>query len=298
MSEPTEEIQESVYEDNLDLSDVSVDSDHSDSSDITGIMASCIQPPRFCGDSGARAEIWLRHYENYAHLTKLCGEARLMMLPFFPDGKAKKWYDALPLDTQGNYARLKTELTKRFNGDDGLSQGLGLWALRKLPGESLDDYFLRVQSFSRDNVPEQFLVSVAIPGLTPELKQIVMPQPNVKTLEDLRIATTLAERTLLATGASVSAMEPGPQFMKLLMDQIKDLTMAIKTHNQPQEKSQDRPETRQRRQRVACRNCRGMVSHKLEKRPAYNLKCEYCGGKHHTEAVCEKKARECSSSRQ
>ena len=144
-------------------------------------MANHIQLPRFCGDSGAKAKIWLRHYENYAHLTKLSDEARLMMLPFFLDGKAKKWYDALPLDTQGNYARLKTKLTKRFNGDDGLSQGLGLWALRKLPRESQDDYFLRVQSFSHYNVPEQFLVCAAMQGLTPELKQIVMSQPNVKT---------------------------------------------------------------------------------------------------------------------
>ena len=40
--------------------------------------------------------------------------------------------------------------------------------------------------------------------------------------------------TKLATGASVSAMEPGPQFMKLLMDQIKDLkdlTLAITTQS-------------------------------------------------------------------
>ena len=200
------------------------------------------------------------------------------------------------MDTQGNYARLTSELTKRFNGDDGLSQGHGLWALRKLPGESLDDYFLRVQSFSRDNVPEQFLVSAAMQGLTPKLKQIVMPQPNIRTLEDLRVATTLAERTLMATGASVSALEQGPQFMRILMDQIKDLTLAIKTQNQPQEKPQHLPDTRQRKQRVACRNCRGMVSHKLEKCPAFNLKYEYCGGRHHTEAVCEKKARELNSS--
>ena len=178
------------------------------------------------------------------------------------------------MDTQGNYARLEAGLTKRFNGDDGLSQDLGLWALRKLPGEHLDDYFLSVQSFSRDNVLEEFLVSAAMQGLTPELKQVVMPQPNVKTLENHRIATTLAEITLLATGASVSAMEPGPQFMKLHMDQIKDLTLAIKTQNQPQEKSQDRPVTRQRRQRIACRYWRGMVSHKSEKCPACNLKCD------------------------
>ena len=48
---------------------------------------------------------------------------------------------------------------------------------------------------SNKNYPESLLTGIALKGLTVDIKTIVMPQ-NHKTLEDLRKAAMLAEKTV------------------------------------------------------------------------------------------------------
>lgn len=331
-SDGEEQSQNCSLEDSVNLSDISTGTDLEDTvQEVVNItepqpvlinaeeasigMANHIRPATFAGDAGCRADVWLKEYESFVRLTRIPEENKALYLQFYLDGKAKKWYQALPDTTKQNYDVLVEELKRRFNGDDGLGHGFGLWALNMLPGESAEDYISRVNSFNMGgNVPENILVGAAMKGLSVDLQRIVMPQ-RITTLDELRVAVLLAERTLMNTGASVNvAKVRAPEYDSLsvqvqkLADELRDLKSQMVNTDQPQPRSAPMTYSRQRgqyrnqqmqanqrsngQQTYACRNCRGMVSHSLKHCPAYNQKCSYCGLLHHTELVCEKKERE------
>ena len=63
----------------------------------------------------------------------------------------------------------------------------------------MDDYLVRIQTQTRDSgVPESLLVGIMFGGLRPDLAAIVMPQLP-KTLQQLRSAATIAEKTVAIT---------------------------------------------------------------------------------------------------
>ena len=67
--------------------------------------------------------------------------------------------------------------------------------IKQLESETVDDYLVRIQTQTRDSgVPESLLVG----GLRPDLPAIVMPQLP-KTLQQLRSAPTIAEKTVAIT---------------------------------------------------------------------------------------------------
>lgn len=278
-------------------------------------MANIVKLAHFTGEPGSRADVWLKEYDSFIQINRIPAENKAMTIQFYLDGKAKRWYHALPDATKNDYNLLTEEMRKRYNGDDGLGQGLGLWALSMMPGETSEDYISRVNSFNIGaNIPENVLVGAAMKGLPMELQKIVMPQ-RITNLEELRVAVLLAERTLLNTSASVSAIKMSEQDsikaqMQALTDELRELRTQVSQRSQPEARStnyarqrgQRRPmqmqsvsHGNQGRPTYACRNCRGMVSHSLRQCPAYNKKCTYCNLMHHTEAVCERKERESGS---
>jgi hypothetical protein len=68
--------------------------------------------------------------------------------------------------------------------------------LQQKHGGKSSSFFTRVLSATNQRgYPELLFISIVPRGLKPELRQIVMPQ-NLQTVEELRKATHLAERTL------------------------------------------------------------------------------------------------------
>jgi hypothetical protein len=59
-----------------------------------------------------------------------------------------------------------------------------------------------LQVTNNKSYPESLVLSLALKGLNPEIKQIVMPQ-NHTTNEALRKASNLAEKTVVATDNTV-----------------------------------------------------------------------------------------------
>jgi hypothetical protein len=73
--------------------------------------------------------------------------------------------------------------------------------IKQLESETVDDYLVRIQTQTCDSgVPESLLVGIMVGGLRPDLAAIVMPQLP-KTLQQLRSAPTIAEKTVAITSS-------------------------------------------------------------------------------------------------
>lgn len=116
---------------------------------------------------------------------------------------------------------LTMAIQNRFNGNDGLDNDLALLTLTQQPNESCANYFTRILKVtSNRDYPESLFTGIALKGLNTSIKTIVMPQ-NHKTLEDLRKAATLAEKTVLATSASAASINV-EDITKRVLDAVTD----------------------------------------------------------------------------
>lgn len=163
---------------------------------------------------------------------------------------------------------------------------------------------------SNKNYPESLLTGIALKGLTVDIKTIVMPQ-NHKTLEDLRKAAMLAEKTVLATSATTAAVNV-EDITKRVLEAVTDKLTEVMAFGRdrsdehrppPQTWSRQRQEYRSGDSRTArqaqmprsgqqekvCRGCGGKTFHNQKECGAYGVTCSYCGKRNHFTETCELK---------
>jgi hypothetical protein len=284
-------------EDSLGLSDLEVDLITTEEV-IMAMPQISISP--FHGNPGERADEWLVWFNNFADVHGHNADKRCKMLPFYLRDHAVAWFSSLQADTKGNYESLTAALKDRFNGSDGLDTNMALLSLQQQHGESCAHYFTRILKVTNgQSYSEDLLCSVAIKGLSGQVKAIVMPQ-NVKTLEELRKAATLAERTIAATSGSINAASNFPNIVGQQLEKISQRLEAIELRGQESEMPKPtwsrtrglRDRQRQNDDKIACKRCEGKFSHSLQDCPAFGKICLFCNGRNHFSETCYKRKNE------
>ena len=168
---------------------------------------------KFAGDDSVDAKSWLNWFERYCLFHKQDEGQQLLTLPFYLTSHARIWYDALPDAAKTDLKTLKEAFESRFRKQDILDTEL--LDITQRPEESCNDYFTRVLKKAQQSTEDKSLVSsLAIKGLRPAIKQIVMPQ-NPKDFDDARQRAILAEKTVLATTAPVAAYSASASDIKV-----------------------------------------------------------------------------------
>ena len=149
--------------------------------------ASNLKIDKFKGDNAQNVDTWLSMYKQYCSFYDLLDKKSADLFPFHLDGHAIIWYDTMILDN------LITLFKKRFKDKQHL---LDLTILQTHQGrnEYVLDYLSQLYQLATNrNISDDILLAVAMHGLKPELKTIVMTKEPTD-VEELRHCATLAEK--------------------------------------------------------------------------------------------------------
>jgi hypothetical protein len=181
---------------------------------------------------------------QYCTLLKYSEYETATSFPFFVADYVQDWYYALDDSIDTNLQLLKAAFFERFQRRN---IEYDLHNIRQLESETVDDYLVRIQTQTRDSgVPESLLVGMMFGGLRPDLAAIVMPQLP-KTLQQLRSAATIAEKTVAITSTkqivqltaqvvNMASMED--RIMNMLTDKLNANVAAMSDLHANQQRSQ------------------------------------------------------------
>ena len=281
-------------ESSLDLSDLE-GTEVSDSPDHSIMAAQGPALPPFHGNAGERAEEWLMWFGNFTAGNGWNDTKKFQMLPLYFKDHAHAWYVSLADNKKDTLANLTANMKLRFNGSDGLDVDMAILTISQEPGESCNNYFSRILKVTAGHeYQDSLLYTVALKGLNSNLKAIVMPQGKT-TLEELRKAAVLAEKTVAATmvASSVNSVDVNSITEKVLSDVSERLSevMAFERGRQQSpawnNQQQQQPQRSQQRQdrEYACMKCQGRTigTHYCG---AQDKQCSYCGRKGHFTETC------------
>lgn len=162
-------------------------------------MSLHLSMPHFEGKPADDADEWLEMFENFCKINKLSEDRQQATFAMYLKDTAKTWYRHLPCEIKDNFARVIAAFRERFNGSDGLQPDMVILTLQQHANESVSEYISRVMNQTlRLGLSQSVVASLAVKGLRTELRNIVMPQQGLVTLEAVRRAATLAERTVNA----------------------------------------------------------------------------------------------------
>ena len=264
----------------------------------------------FHGNSGERADDeWLVWFTNYADAHGFNADKRRQTMPFFLKDHALTWYNSLTTPIKADFDQLTTAMKTRFNGSDGLDSDMALLTLTQQPGESCSNYFTRILKVtSNRQYPETLLTSIALKGLNANLKTIVMPQA-LTTLEDLRKAAMLAEKTVSATmAASIDVNDVTQRVLDAVTDKLSEVMAysrgPIENRAQPLQPWSHQPSREPARlvtpqpktgrnsqnhdRDFHCDRCLGRFPHSLHDCGSNGVTCYYCKKRNHFTETCFK----------
>jgi hypothetical protein len=189
---------------------------------------------------------------------------------------------------------------------------MAILSLQQKPNERVCDFMTRVTTqTARQGLGDAMIASLAIKGLRPELQEKVMPQ-NLGTLEEVRRAATLAERTVetlkMESVAAVQTVD-----IRNLTNTVSDhviTALTSKFGDMFRKSSQPEPhqqssygQERQSYQRPParndkpCRRCGGKACSSLETCVAKGIQCAFCNRWNHFTETCLIKKRQESNNR-
>ena len=188
-------------------------------------------------------------------------------------------------------------MKNRFNGSDGLDADLAILTLNQQQGESCTSYFTRILKVTAGrDYPDALITSIALKGLSADLKSIVMPQGH-NSVEELRKAAILAERTVSATmtAAKVNSVDDiTNKVLSAVTDKLSEVmaydrggSQSPSKWNQQQPPRQVQPRREQPQQQFD-QNCsrykgRFFSTHECG---AKDIRCDYCGRRGHYTETC------------
>ena len=161
-----------------------------------------LQLEKFAGDD-QDGKSWLEWFERYCTFHKQDEGQQLLTMPFYLTSHARIWYDALDDKIKTSLKDLKEAFKLRFKTHDILDTEL--LEIVQRPEETSNDYFSRVLKKAQySNADKKLVTSLAVKGLRPAIKAIVMPL-NPQTFDDARQRAILAEKTVISTTPPVAA---------------------------------------------------------------------------------------------
>ena len=159
------------------------------------------------------------YFFQWAKFYDLTDSKVLDAFPFYLEGNAKIWYDALPDDVKSHPNAIKVLFQDRFKELDNFLD-LSVLQMKQNIAESVTDYLSRlIKTASIKNVPEKVLLSVAMNGLRSDIKTFVVTQ-NPTSMEQLRQTAILAEKSQPPQTSTLETYENLLQEIKTLKDQV------------------------------------------------------------------------------
>ena len=162
-------------------------------------------------------------YKQYCSFYDLSDKKSADSFPFHLESHAKIWYNTIPDSQKANFDNLITLFKKRFKDKQHL---LDLTILQTHQGrnESVLDYLSRLcQLATNRNISDDILLAVAMNGLKPELKTIVMTK-ELKNVEELRHCATLAEKAISSNTVNTISHTVLEE-IQTLKDQLKSINI-------------------------------------------------------------------------
>ncbi|KAK3592861.1 hypothetical protein CHS0354_028944 [Potamilus streckersoni] len=142
-------------------------------------------------------------------------------------GHAKVWYDTLPENVTSSWHFLVTAFKSRFHNDDVILD-LSILQTQQGSSESVMDYLSRLfQIATNKTIPDQVLLAVALNGLKPSVKKIVMHKPPTNMAE-LRQVALLAEKSITTTDTTDFST------LNTILNEVKQLKDEVKVANSKQ----------------------------------------------------------------
>ena len=185
--------------------------------------ASNLKIDKFKGDNTQNVDTWLSMYKQYCSFYDLSDKKSADSFPFHLESHAKIWYNTIPDSQIANFDNLITLFKKRFKDKQHL---LDLTILQTHQGrnESVLDYLSRLYQLATNrNISDDILLAVAMNGLKPELKTIVMTK-EPKNVEELRHCATLAEKAISSNTANTISQTVLEE-IQTLKDQLKSINI-------------------------------------------------------------------------
>ncbi|KAK3603684.1 hypothetical protein CHS0354_023281 [Potamilus streckersoni] len=190
-------------------------------------MSSALKLDVFTGDQPQNPTKWLDHFVQWAKFYDLSVEKVLNAFPFHLQGHAKVWYDTLPETVTSSWHFLVTAFKSRFHNDDVILD-LSILQTQQGSSESVMDYLSRLfQIATNKTIPDQVLLAVALNGLKPSVKRIVMNKTPTNMAE-LRQAAVLAEKSIATTDKTDFST------LNTILNEVKQLKDEVKVANSKQ----------------------------------------------------------------
>ncbi|KAK3597465.1 hypothetical protein CHS0354_041881 [Potamilus streckersoni] len=190
-------------------------------------MSSALKLDVFTGDQSQNPTKWLDHFVQWAKFYDLSVEKVLNAFPFHLQGHAKVWYDTLPETVTSSWHFLVTAFKSRFHNDDVILD-LSILQTQQGSSESVMDYLSRLfQIATNKTIPDQVLLAVALNGLKPSVKRIVMNKTPTNMAE-LRQAAVLAEKSIATTDTTDFST------LNTILNEVKQLKDEVKVANSKQ----------------------------------------------------------------
>ncbi|KAL3836199.1 hypothetical protein ACJMK2_021641 [Sinanodonta woodiana] len=151
----------------------------------------------------------------------------LNAFPFHLQGHAKIWYDTLSDTDKNDWQTLISAFKSRFHNDDVILD-LSILQTQQGSSESVLDYLSRLLRIATNKpISDQVLLAVALNGLKPSVKRIVMNK-NPTNMADLRQAAVLAEKSIATTDTTDLLA------FNTILDEVKQLKDEVKVANSMQ----------------------------------------------------------------
>ncbi|KAK3587550.1 hypothetical protein CHS0354_004836 [Potamilus streckersoni] len=190
-------------------------------------MSSALKLDVFTGDQSQNPTKWLDHFVQWAKFYDLSVEKVLNAFPFHLQGHANVWYDTLPETVTSSWHFLVTAFKSRFHNDDVILD-LSILQTQQGSSESVMDYLSCLfQIATNKTISDQVLLAVALNGLKPSVKRIVMNKTPTNMAE-LRQAAVLAEKSIATTDTTDFST------LNTILNEVKQLKDEVKVANSKQ----------------------------------------------------------------
>ena len=250
----------------------------------------------FSGGSAERVDKFLSDYKVLADISNWSEAQLVKFLPAYLIGSAKDWLE-------GQYAELmekpwqevKAALEKAFPSI-ATDPFVELWARKKLPTESFQNYVYAVQAICRRidrNMADSHIISHLVRGLNAEVVQYLIqrdPKTVENALESLRLYEQSVMQAALVANSGVTTQNISQAEQRTFPSHVRILTNApVASPRKSKTVKQEVSYSKEREYAVEYRGDRNYERTAEQLPPRRSDRCYVCQGIGHFARVCPSK---------
>ena len=263
-----------------------------------------LRPKQFSGKDSENGRLWLDKFLAYVNFANIPNARKCAALQLSLSDGAESWFLSQAQETRENWDDILRAFRERYVEQNGVNIFLkenSLSARKQKPNETVEDFLLDIKS--RGNAlqkPEPELLRLALQGLLPEIRSIVIPH-NPQAWYDLEEKAKMAELSVSLSNLSKPTNDIGKDTLMAVANSINKLSEKINDKEQLAKVNVvDNPSQSQNPQfpRVYCTYCNTNSHATYQCRFAPNqrntmesVECWACGKRGHVRAQCHSRNR-------